>query len=259
MTDFIVTANKLNFRATPINGEVIAVLPRGHVVSGESFKDDPSWLDVSTPMPQGLEVRQGFVSANFVEAEGQVPTIPKVSATVTPSLAQMRAFAPQGKSAILEAVVDQFSVTAPGFGLTKSKLVMCHFLAQACHESDNFKTTREYWGPTKAQWGYQGRADLENTRPGDGKRFMGRGIFQLTGRVNYRAMGKLLGLDLEGDPDQAADPTLSFKIACQFWQSKGIQKWAEANDILRITKLINGGTNGLAERQAHFAKAMKIF
>jgi putative chitinase len=259
MTDYIVVANKLNFRAAPRSGDVIAVLPRGHSVSGGPVAGDEEWLQVTALLPQGTADAGGFVAADFVEPEDGAAPKPKAGAPAGPTLAQMRKLAPTGKDLILQAVVDEFPTTGATFGLTKSKLIMCHFLAQACHESAHFRTTREFWGPTKAQRGYEGRKDLGNNRPGDGKRYMGRGIFQLTGRANYRSLGAKLGLDLEGNPDLAAEPRISFRIACHYWAGRGIEKWAAANDIVKVTKLINGGTNGLPDRQALFARAMKIF
>src|SRR5438552_406834 len=75
------------------------------------------------------------------------------------------------------------------------------FLAQIAHESAELRFMEEIWGPTPAQRGYEGRADLGNTQPGDGKRFKGRGPIQLTGRANYRSYGQRLGVDLESHPE----------------------------------------------------------
>ena len=259
MGEFIVVANRLNFRAAPRDGDILTVLPRGHLVSGDPLADDAGWLKVTTLPPQGTADAEGFVARMFVEPEGAAIPKPPKGETAPPTLAQMKRLAPTGKDTILQGVVDEFPTTGAAVGLLKSKLVMCHFLAQACHESANFRTTREFWGPTKAQLRYEGRADLGNNRPGDGKRYMGRGIFQLTGRANYRVFGPKLGLDIEANPDLAAEPKNSFKIACLYWTARGIGKFAEADDIVKVTKLINGGTNGLADRRALFSRAMSIF
>ena len=259
MSDYIVVASRLNMRAAPRIGDVIAVLPRGHIVDGEPVADDPDWLKISTLIPQGTADAEGFVAAMYVELEGQPAPAPAKGSVAPPTFAQMKKLAPSGKDHILQGVVDEFPLTGAAFGLTKSKLIMCHFLAQACHESANFRTTREFWGPTKAQRGYEGRKDLGNNQPGDGHRYMGRGIFQLTGRANYRTFGPKLGLDLEGNPELAAEPRNSFKIACHYWAARKIENAAAANDIVKVTKLINGGKNGLAERTALFNRAMNIF
>ncbi len=102
---------------------------------------------------------------------------------------------------------------------------------------------------------YNGRADLGNTQPGDGPRFKGRGLIQLTGRSNYRQYGELLKLDLVGDPKLAADPVISLRIACTFWQQHDLNPLADADDIITITRRINGGLNGLNSRRAYLRAA----
>lgn len=259
MTDFVVTASKLNFRDAPLNGKVIAVLPRGQVLAGAAVAGNPNWLKVATALPQGDDDTEGFVAAQFAAPLDQPAGPPPKGVAGLLDMAGMQRFAPNGKAAILQGVVDEFAVSGAGFGLTKSKLILCHFLAQACHESAGFRTTREFWGPTKAQRGYEGRKDLGNTMPGDGKRFMGRGIFQLTGRANYRTFGAKLGLDLEDNPELAAEPRTSFLIACHYWATRGLEKWAVADNIREVTRRINGGHNGLSDRIALFNRAIAIF
>ena len=121
------------------------------------------------------------------------------------------------------------------------RLRIAHFLGQTCVESAGFRTTEEFADGTA----YEGRKDLGNTEPGDGPRFKGRGLIQLTGRSNYRAMGKTLKLDLENNPAQAAEPALSLVIACEYWKSRKINDAADQDDVMRVTRLINGGLNGL--------------
>jgi putative chitinase len=90
--------------------------------------------------------------------------------------------------------------------------VYAQLLAQVEHESGGFKHVREIWGPTKAQRGYEGRADLGNLQPGDGKRFMGRDVIQTTGRANYRALTAWvrkefkLNVDFEANPEMLEAP-----------------------------------------------------
>lgn len=87
-----------------------------------------------------------------------------------------------------------------------------YVLGTAWHETGAFKYMREIWGPTPAQKRYEGRADLGNTVAGDGKKFMGRGFVQITGRRNYTDWGKRLGLDLLKEPQLAEQPAIAAKI-----------------------------------------------
>lgn len=128
------------------------------------------------------------------------------------------------------------------------------FLAQLAHESGQFRYMEEIADGSA----YEGRKDLGNTEPGDGKRFKGRGPIQLTGRINYRLFGKELGLDLENDPLQAAKPEVGFRVAGCFWRRKGLNPLADACDFKTITKRINGGFNGLQDREKYYNRAMEV-
>lgn len=122
-----------------------------------------------------------------------------------------------------------------------------HFIAQMAHESGGFKFMRELGGPTYFAR-YDGRRDLGNVNPGDGARYHGRGIIQITGRANYREYGQALGLPLEDQPQLAETPDVAAKVAALYWKRRGINAHADADDIKRVTKAINGGMNGLEDR-----------
>jgi predicted chitinase len=126
------------------------------------------------------------------------------------------------------------------------------FLAQCAHESDGFHTLVEYASGSA----YEGRRDLGNVKPGDGKRYKGRGAIQLTGRTNYRAAGQALGMALEANPELAAQPHTAFRIAGWYWQKHGLNALADSRAFRQITKVINGGYNGLAERMAYYTRAL---
>lgn len=162
------------------------------------------------------------------------------------SPATLRAIAPPARTAIIGPVGLALPRVLPRYDIV-TPLRICHFLAQAAHESDSFRTLKEHGGPAYFAR-YDGRRDLGNVKAGDGARYHGRGIFQLTGRANYREFGALLGIDLEGDPERAAEPELSLEIACLYWQRRKLNGPAEQDDAVRVTKLINGGRNGLAHR-----------
>jgi predicted chitinase len=136
------------------------------------------------------------------------------------------------------------------------------FLAQLAHESGELRWMEEIWGPTPAQKRYEPPSDLAaklgNTQPGDGKRYKGRGPIQITGRFNYARFGGLLGRDLVGQPALAAAPEIAFATAGLFWQSNGLNELADARQFVAITRRINGGTNGLADRQMYYERAKAV-
>jgi putative chitinase len=139
------------------------------------------------------------------------------------------------------------------------------FAAQLAHESGQFQFMEEIWGPTDAQRRYEPPATLAsrlgNTEPGDGKRFKGRGPIQITGRANYARFGSLLSVDLLVTPDLAAQPELGFRIAALFWKAKKLNELADqvtADAFKEITRRINGGFNGLADREAFYTVAKTV-
>ena len=154
------------------------------------------------------------------------------------------------QNAIITAVGEVLATTLAAYAID-TRLRIAHFLAQTCHESAGFRTTEEF----ASGEAYEGRDDLGNNQAGDGVRFKGRGLLQLTGRANYKTFGPLLGVDLMGNPELAAQPVLSLKIACEFWKKKKLNQFCDADDIVKLTLRINGGDNGLPERRNLTAKA----
>jgi putative chitinase len=157
----------------------------------------------------------------------------------------------------LTAAVNEFGIDQPARTAA--------FLAQLAHESAQFRFMEEIWGPTAAQRRYEppGKlaGDLGNTDAGDGRRFKGRGPIQITGRANYRRFGDLLGLDLVSGPEQAALPDVAFRIAGLYWSKKGLNELADrvtAEAFREITRRINGGFNGLAERERFYETAKAV-
>ncbi len=128
------------------------------------------------------------------------------------------------------------------------------FLAQLAHESGQLR----YMEEIASGAAYEGRRDLGNTQPGDGKRFKGRGPIQLTGRANYEKAGKALGIDLVSNPTRAADPDIAFRIATWYWSSRNLNQYADAGNFSAITYRINGGYNGAADRNRYYATAMNV-
>lgn len=136
------------------------------------------------------------------------------------------------------------------------------FLAQIGHESGSLRWVSEIWGPTPAQIRYEGRVDLGNTQPGDGQRFKGRGLIQTTGRANYVSVRDRLraeGIDapdFEALPQSLELPRWAALSAGDYWDMKQLNRLADLGDFDAITRRINGGTNGQADRRARHARAL---
>ncbi len=157
----------------------------------------------------------------------------------------------------LIAAIREFAIDTPARAAA--------FSAQLAHESGQLQFMQELWGPTEAQTRYEPVSTLAtrlgNTESGDGRRFKGRGPIQLTGRANYQTFGRLLGVDLVADPARAALPEVAFRIAGLFWQKKGLNELADLltdEAFKEITRRINGGSNGLADRRAFYAVARRV-
>ena len=160
---------------------------------------------------------------------------------------------PTANKELVSHLVPHFNTYFPQYDINTVNRIS-FFIGQCAEESASFRTLTEYASGAE----YEGRKDLGNTHEGDGKRYKGRGIIQITGRFNYRKYGQILGLDLENNPELAKDPEVCVRVACEYWKSHSINKNADANDIVGATKKINGGTNGLSQRTAYIKKAQKI-
>lgn len=130
---------------------------------------------------------------------------------------------------------------------------LANFIAQIAHESAGFSTTEEF----ASGQAYEGRKDLGNTQPGDGRRFKGRGLIQVTGRHNYRIYGEKLGVDFINSPNLAAMFPWAALTAAQYWKEKSLNRYADRDDVVSITKFINGGLNGLADRERYVLRAKR--
>lgn len=122
------------------------------------------------------------------------------------------------------------------------------FLAQIGHESAGLHYTTELWGPTEAQSRYEGRADLGNDAPGDGFKYRGRGYIQITGKANYKIVSQFFTTDFVLNPDLLAEPEFAARSAAWFWKWHALNEMADAGDFYAITRRINGGLNGVANR-----------
>ena len=192
-----------------------------------------------------------------------------MSFTVTPE--HLAAIAGR-TTALMPALADWMNTLCPSYEIDTAR-EYGHFLAQACHETDHFKTLREYASGSA----YEGRADLGNTQAGDGIRFRGRGIFQTTGRANDLQLGIKKGRrDLFiNTPELLELPEYAVWSACEFWKTRGLNDVANHadTDVLKkkyrgniidvspveyISLTINGGYRGMEERKKYYALAQQV-
>jgi putative chitinase len=143
-----------------------------------------------------------------------------------------------------------------------TRLRRAAFLAQVGHESGQFRYVRELGsdkylskydtGPLAARLGNTPEAD------GDGQKYRGHGLIQITGRDNHARCGEALGLDLLNHPELLEQPEHAANSAAWFWHKEGLNSLADKGAFVSITKRINGGTNGLEERQAFYEAALQV-
>jgi putative chitinase len=171
----------------------------------------------------------------------------------------IRAMSKSAAAGVIKGIVDNQDAIAKG-GID-TPLRLCHFMAQLAHESAHFQVTREF-ASGKA---YEGRKDLGNTQPGDGVRYRGRGLIQTTGRANYReATADIRKMD-PAAPDFEANPTTleefpwALLAGISYWRRRNINAAADRDDIVKVTRIINGGTNGLEDRKRYLRIAKGIW
>ena len=178
---------------------------------------------------------------------------------------------------------DAINIICPGYGIN-TPLRLAAFLAQTGHESAYFTALSENlnyrasaltatWPkrfpadiaaqyarqPEKiANRAYANRMGNGPEESGDGWRYRGRGLIQLTGRANYDTFAKLTGRTLDGTIIYLTTPAGALESACWYWRLHDLSALADSGDIVSITKRINGGTNGLEDRQRLYAKALTI-
>jgi putative chitinase len=200
---------------------------------------------------------------------------PRVSPTVSAS--QLKAVLPSLPTKSLDGLTRGLSRAMQESGISTPRR-QAAFLAQLAVESRDFtRLTERYtlrpnfqlpgskrppYTATSAadyfEYWYGNRPNLGNTQPGDGFRYRGRGYIQLTGRANYQTAGRALGLDLENNPDSAADPEVALRVAAWYWQSHGLNQLADEGNVREITRRINGGYNNLSEREQEYRRFREV-
>jgi putative chitinase len=171
-----------------------------------------------------------------------------------PSKEKLSVVMPRALPAKIDLYYDPLVTGMKKYDIT-SNLRMAHFIAQIAHETASFLYAEEIASGAA----YEGRSDLGNTQPGDGKRYKGRGLIQLTGRANYAAYSKDSGVDYVAKPELVAtDPFVGVDVACWYWNKRGISKFADQDDVKAVTRAINGGYNGLDDRIQYLVRAKGV-
>ena len=197
---------------------------------------------------------------------------------------QLQEIFPQAKGENLEKYVDALNEAMYEFEIN-TPLRCAMFLAQCAHESGMFSAVSENLNykaetltkifpkyfrdvdpndyakqPEKiANRVYANRMGNGDSDSGDGFRFRGRGLIQLTGKNNYTACGEALGMDLVENSDYLATPEGAARSAAWFFQQNGCNEVADTDDVVRCTKIINGGTIGMEDRLMKYEKCLKMF
>lgn len=283
-----VIAPGLNLRETPGDGKVLSVLPKGSLVEkiGDGGAEKPGWLKVRAQI--GKLEEEGFAAAaHLLEIDPKRPFRIPFLADLKASFKRIAAFVGPYASKFDATLLPQLNAVLTQYEINKNPKRFAHFMAQVAHESGHFSRIEEnlnYSGdrlwqvfrkyftdeaealtfakqPEKiANRVYCNRMGNGDEASGDGWKYRGRGFIQLTGRDNYREIGKKIGVDIETDPDLVVkDVSVALKTACAYWDSRKLNALADKDDLRAITKKINGGYIGLAERQALFDRARKIW
>jgi len=170
------------------------------------------------------------------------------------SKAQLKQIMPYASTDNLEKFTGPLNDTMEKYLINTGQRMAC-FLAQLAHESGCLKYTKEI----ASGEAYEGRLSLGNTQPGDGVRFKGRGLIQITGRHNYGKLTKAFGVDFLKHTELLEGPLYASLSAGWFWDDRGLNTFADAMDFIKITKRINGGMNGYEDRVMYFSHARKTF
>jgi putative chitinase len=212
----------------------------------------PGSVGAMSAAASGPATRRGWSTASMESLAGTTgrQMIPVDSQTMREIAPRFSGVWADRQAKIIAEVGEVLRPTLESYDIT-TRLRIAHFLGQTCEESAGFRTTEEF----ASGRAYEGRKDLGNTQPGDGPRYKGRGLLQLIGRANYREYGQALGIDLEADPTLAAQPSVSLKIACEYWKRRNINAACDDDDLLRVTRAVSGGLNGLPDRRGFTSKA----
>jgi len=160
---------------------------------------------------------------------------------------QLRRSMPHAIEANIDKFLSPLNQAMFKYDITANNKRIAAFLAQVCHESGSLRYVEEI----ATGEAYEGRKDLGNIEPGDGIKFKGRGLIQITGRTNYRILSKALGYDFITNPEKLELPGAAAMSAAWFWESHHLNELADIGTVdsfRKITRIINGGYNGWPDR-----------
>ncbi len=165
--------------------------------------------------------------------------------TMNITIDQLRKAIPNATAQNCERYIEHLNVAMEVHHID-TPMRIAHFLAQLAWESGSLRYAEEIYSGIA----YEGRKDLGNTEKGDGIRFKGRGLIQLTGRANYRAYGQAVGVDFcsLGHWRQLAEPRWAADSAAWFWETHGLNERADRDEFTNITRVINGSTKTVQKR-----------
>ncbi|WP_170107588.1 glycoside hydrolase family 19 protein [Photobacterium lipolyticum] len=232
--------------------------------------------------PNKINIDQVITIPNE-DDKAQITSEPKAAVKLTKS--QLKRFLTHASEDTVNRFCEPLNDMMERFGIT-TKLRVAHFLAQVAHESAEFSAVSENLNYSAnalrtvfgnyflteqqaqdcarkpeviANIVYSNRMGNGDQESGDGWRYRGRGLIQLTGNNNYQSFKKCVDVDVVTDPDLVAkDPSLAVASACWFWQTNNINRYADRDDLNKVTRLINGGTNGLHQRGVLLERAKAI-
>jgi len=154
------------------------------------------------------------------------------------------------------ALATSLSTAMHKHGITTARRAAM-FIAQVAHESGGFRYREEIASGAA----YEGRRDLGNTRPGDGRRFKGRGFIMVTGRANYAAVAEAFGVNALEQPELLSRSPWAETVAAWWWSTHGCSELADGGgeeSLLTVTRRINGGLNGLEDRRGYWERALQV-
>lgn len=286
---FRVNASSLRMREEPTTDSAIIMdMPHGTMVTKIEDASALGWWKITTTA--GNMVEEGYAASRYlvsIDPEPAKETSLTDLTNVVEVIKRVQRFVGDYASSLDEELLRVLNQVVAHYKIGENPRRFSHFMAQLAHESAHFTAMEENLNystqglmkifrskfrdeaeaasyarqPEKiANRVYANRIGNGDEESGDGWRYRGRGFIQLTGRANYRAIGNRLELDLENDPDVvASNPVIALQVAANYWDSRNLNEVADRDDIFEVTRLINGGHNGIDDRKHLLGVAKSIW